>query len=394
MTAFDSALLFKKTTFFEIYGHAFQIFAAHWKTFMGLGALQVLVTTGTMLFFIVVGFVILLSRGFNLTDIQPIGFASDQPYVGRLLLDRTIGISGASHLLAPHASRLLGAVDSILDDDIFSILDDDAYSILDDDELFSPDNEEYPHGMVGFLSWIPALPFQFIIPLFFLAILALYAFTASFTGGLIRATAEAYAGASPKICSSLRHGWNAKLRIFCYYTLLSFGLMLPFLLIVLLPFFLTESLALMVSLMIGYTILYVVVISTMTAALPSIVIENVSMTGAFKRSWDLCKDSMCTIFCKIFLIVFAVEVISGILTNLFGAILSLLFSICSSIFMTILTVVIYMGIRIEKEELTHASFNRELFITAPDDKDIDAETQSGPPPSTAPLAAKTGLNDV
>jgi len=59
-----------------------------------------------------------------------------------------------------------------------------------------------------------------------------------------------------------------------------------------------------------------------------------------------------------------------------------------------LTVVIYMGIRIEKEELTHASFNRELFITAPDDKDIDAETQSGPPPSTAPLAAKTGLNDV
>jgi len=387
MAAFDSALLFKKTTFFETYVHAFQIFAAHWKTFMGLGALQVLVTTGTMLFFIVVFSLFFL--GTNLTDIQPIGFASDQPYVGRLLLDRTIGISGASHLLAPHASRLLGAVDSILDDDIFSI--------LDDDELFSPDNEEYPHGKGFLVSLIPALPFQFIIPLFFLAILALYAFTASFTGGLIRATAEAYAGASPKICSSLRHGWNAKLRIFCYYTLLSFGLMLPFLLIVLLPFFLTESLALMVPLMIGYTILYVVVISAMTAALPSIVIENVSMTGVFKRSWDLCKDSMCTIFCKIFLIVFAVEVISGILTNFgngAGAILSLLFSICSSIFMTILTVVIYMGIRIEKEELTHASFNRELSITAPDDKDIDAETQSGPPPSTAPLAAKTGLNDV
>jgi len=50
-----------------------------------------------------------------------------------------------------------------------------------------------------------------------------------------------------------------------------------------------------------------------------------------------------------------------------------------------LSVVIYMGMRIEKEELTQVSFNQELSLPAPDNKVNDVEA------SKEPIAVKTGV---
>eukprot|EP00588_Corethron_pennatum_P018848 CAMPEP_0194307552 /NCGR_PEP_ID=MMETSP0171-20130528/4450_1 /TAXON_ID=218684 /ORGANISM="Corethron pennatum, Strain L29A3" /LENGTH=389 /DNA_ID=CAMNT_0039059683 /DNA_START=23 /DNA_END=1192 /DNA_ORIENTATION=- len=385
---FDPAFLFDKPTFCDTYFHAFKIFFAHWQTFMGLGLLLILVAA---VIWIIIGFAFFASFFMAISStVLPGISSSDAPsnYVGRFLLDRVLGITGASHVLAPHASRLLNKITDTSND----TTNDGFYNY--DDGFFGDDGGMGNTTSVNTTNITAVL--LAILPFFFLAMVLSLAATATFTGSLIRATAEAYTGVSPEFRSSLRYGWNAKWRIICFEFLFFVGVFIAYLVIVVLPVVLTGSLIAFVLLAIAYVIIYVVMVSSMTGAVPSIVIENVSTTGAFKRSWDLCKSSTCEIFCKLVVFSFGFEVISSIIMTVVtssdstaGTIVGSIFSFLISGFHVVMTialsVVIYMGMRIEKEELTQVSFNQEQSLPVPDNKVNDVEA------SNEPIAVKTGI---
>jgi len=385
---FDPAFLFDKPTFCGTYFHAFKIIFAHWQTFMGLGLLPILVTAVILIIFGVIVVTVFASLTIAIVNNDTSGISStDAPsdsYVGRFLLDRVLGITGASHVLVPHASRLLT-----------NITYTSKHTTTDD--FFNYD-DNLDMGNMFELYYDTYFPFfiKIILPLFFLTTVLCLAATATFTGSLIRATAEAYAGVSPEFRSSLRYGWNAKWRITCFKILLFVGVFISSLVIVVLPLVLTENIIAFVLLAIAYVVIYAVMVCSMTGAMPSIVLENASATGAFKRSWDLCKSSTCEIFCKLVVFSFGIEVISSIIMGIFlssdsiagtivGGIFSFLISGFHKVMMIVLSVVIYMGMRIEKEELTQVSFNQELSLPAPDNKVNDVEA------SNEPIVVKTGV---
>jgi len=328
---FDPAFLFDKPTFCGTYFHAFKIFFAHWQTFMGLGLLPILVTAVIWIVFgvIVVAVFASLTIAFFQNDTSGIS-STDAPsdsYVGRFLLDRVIGITGASHVLVPHASRLLTDIAYTRND----TTTDDLYNYIDDN--FPNYDDDLDMGNMFELYYDTYFPFiKIILPLFFLTTVLCLAATATFTGSLIRATAEAYAGASPEFRSSLRYGWNAKWRITCFEILLFVGVFISYLVIVVLPLVLTGNIVAFVLLAIAYVAIYVVMVCSMTGAMPSIVLENVSATGAFKRSWDLCKSSTCEIFCKLIVFSFGISVISSIVMGVFSSLDSTAGTIVGSIF--------------------------------------------------------------
>mmetsp|Transcript_5513 Transcript_5513/g.11579 ORF Transcript_5513/g.11579 Transcript_5513/m.11579 type:complete len:393 (+) Transcript_5513:54-1232(+) len=383
---FDPTFLFNKPTFCGTYFHAFKIFFAHWQTFMGLGLLLILVAA---VIWIIIGFAFFASFFMAISStVLPGISSSDAPsnYVGRFLLDRVLGITGASHVLAPHASRLLNKITDTSND----TTNDGFYNY--DDGFFGDDGGMGNTTSVNTTNITAVL--LAILPFFFLAMVLSLAATATFTGSLIRATAEAYTGVSPEFRSSLRYGWNAKWRIICFEFLFFVGVFIAYLVIVVLPVVLTGSLIAFVLLAIAYVIIYVVMVSSMTGAVPSIVIENVSTTGAFKRSWDLCKSSTCEIFCKLVVFSIGMEVIPQVISLIImrptyntahsrtGIIIDSIFSVLISGFYVVMTivlsVVIYMGIRIVKEELTQVSFNQELALPAPDNQVNEVEASNEP----------------
>jgi len=342
---FDPTFLFNKPTFCGTYFHAFKIFFAHWQTFMGLGLLLILVTAVIWIVFVVIQTVFAPSTTF--------AFAT------RLFF-----------------SPILRAIYYYV---IYSFTNLDFYYPTVDD-AYSYDALSYNNDGV--------FPVMTALTLFFLAMVLCLAATSTFTGSLIRATAEAYAGASPEFRPSLRYGWNVKWKIFCSSFLLFLGVFICCLVI----FLLTRNLESLVLSDIAIFVIIMGTVSSMIGAMPSIVLENVSATGAFKRSWNLCKSSTCEIFCKLVVFSIGMEVIPQVISLIImqvirsnstaGMIIDSIFSVLISGFYVVMTivlsVVIYMGIRIVKEELTQVSFNQELALPAPDNQVNEVEASNEP----------------
>mmetsp|Transcript_5514 Transcript_5514/g.11582 ORF Transcript_5514/g.11582 Transcript_5514/m.11582 type:complete len:348 (+) Transcript_5514:54-1097(+) len=338
---FDPTFLFNKPTFCGTYFHAFKIFFAHWQTFMGLGLLLILVTAVIWIVFVVI--------------------QKNNGYPTFMAL-----------ATSPFAnSPILRAI-------YYYVI----YSYTSYDPLM--DTDDYWNNYVDISSVMTALT------LFFLAMVLCLAATSTFTGSLIRATAEAYAGASPEFRPSLRYGWNVKWKIFCSSFLLFLGGFIFYLVI----FLLTRNLIRPWLLAIAIFVIIMGMVSSMIGAMPSIVLENVSATGAFKRSWNLCKSSTCEIFCKLVVFSIGMEVIPQVISLIImrptyntahsrtGIIIDSIFSVLISGFYVVMTivlsVVIYMGIRIVKEELTQVSFNQELALPAPDNQVNEVEASNEP----------------
>jgi len=286
----DPTHLFINPGFEGTYRHAFKIFGAHWKTFSALCVLMYLTKTVTAIAWAASGFFLFSSEIEYLISYLQAVFPTED-------FSTNYG----------HPSRLLSDIGDNLD-----------WSSQENSMFTSPSAFAMKlmlHGSLWLMVWL--------------------ALTSTFSGALIRTTAEAYAGGLPGVHSSLRYGWNTKWRITCWNVLYSLVIIVVMVVFVIsLAASASESTLLKFLIFFLFSALILVFISVfssaMIGALPSIVIENASTTGAFVRSWKLCKNSICSIFCSTFCLSIVFNIISGIVTQnltvVFATILPLWYS--------------------------------------------------------------------
>jgi len=125
-----------------------------------------------------------------------------------------------------------------------------------------------------------------------------------------------------------------------------------------------------------YAILVYITSISMIGALPTIVVEDISSCTALRRSWNLCKSSLCLIFLSvaslnllntfIYFILWASIPANAlrIYPLLSGVVLVFYLSIYPTSMIT--AMVLYLSLRIEFEGLTQSALSEQLSLTHPE----------------------------
>jgi len=258
------------------------------------------------------------------------------------LLDYSTGISGAS--------RFLGYYDQ-------------DYNAPNDDFEFD----------AGFII---TLIFMYVLWVVILCLIA-----AVFAGAFTHTLAEIYAGGTPTLGKSLRHGMGNMCNLFTYHILyilaitgLCFFIGIPTFMLAFgndQPHFGVIFLGYLV-LIVVLPALVVIVSSGLTAAIPSIVVEKKTAVQAFGRSWALCKNFICFIFCCQFsynLVVFIVTIVINLVLDHLPGFLSVIGHLCvyilSSSIAPVVGFVLYMSVRIRTDNITQEDLALEIDSNVP-----------------------------
>jgi len=189
----------------------------------------------------------------------------------------------------------------------------------------------------------------------------------TFIGAMAHTAAEAYCGDTPEACKSIRVGWCHKWQIYIYQILILFVLFGVFLCAI---FGGVASKNGAISFLVILVVFAFVIFfaTVMVAAIPAIIVEGKSSTGAIRRSYDLCKGEFCFIFCNNFclqcsalvLMIIADEIL-GIFPDVIAGLVHLGVTILLSITSSMLPFAIYISIRMRNENYTRDDLNRELM---------------------------------
>lgn len=248
----------------EALGHVCQIFSGHWKPLLTLAGIQILSFMGTI---IVLGLLSLLVAAPYINSVIN-AFNNN-----RFLLDYFVGVSGASRLLDV-SSRRLG----------------NSYWY-------------YAQNYYGYLPSLGGWKYTIAVTLLFITWIVVVSLVGSiFLGAFCHMVAEVYAGLAPSADRSIKEGKKKMKNIFIFQLLR--GLIVTVLLLIMLvPLLIMLGAAISLFGVNGLLALGIVLIPTfaiqvaMTAAVPSIVVEDSSAIVAAKRSLNLCKSSMGFVFC-------------------------------------------------------------------------------------------------
>lgn len=313
-----------------VFKHVYQILVTHWKPLLGIAGIQLFSVFITALVLSIFSMIVAASA---ITSI--VSALQNMPDRNRHLLDYSTGVSGASRLL-------------------------------------SGDNDNYDFDF----------PTATIISLIFVILLwiVVIALVGSiFTGAFNHAVAEIYAG-SVDPCSnrSIKFGMNKMFSVFSFQLLVilsSVGIALVTLVIPIAYEVLEESFSagLLIFGILVYTISMILFGAAMTAAVPSIVVEGKSPVQAYKRSWNLCKNFLCFIVCTIFaynlgLLVFGLGsiVILEKLPPAIGIVFHLAINLLTMMIPPLLQNVLYMSMRIRKENATPEDIAQEIGFSITD----------------------------
>jgi len=121
-----------------------------------------------------------------------------------------------------------------------------------------------------------------------------------------------------------------------------------------------------------YALLLFIANTIMIGATPIIVVEHKSSCDALKRSWNLCKHSICLIFLSVasvnllsIFVYFMIYALVGRLSVILFAVALVLFIVTSPLSMITATV-LYLSIRATSERLTCSELSDALLLTHPE----------------------------
>ena len=116
---------------------------------------------------------------------------------------------------------------------------------------------------------------------------------------------------------------------------------------------------------------YLILYTRLIATIPSLVVENQRGTMALSRSWQLTKGRSWPVFGTLIVALLITAIVSGIITAPFGRnwfIRGILNGVAESVtlpFTSLVTVLIYLDLRVRKESLDRARLQSDLATSAP-----------------------------
>ena len=177
---------------------------------------------------------------------------------------------------------------------------------------------------------------------------------AFYSGAMIHAVSEFYSGEIPNTFKSIKYAWSMKFKILIYQ--LIFGVAIIVLLFVcvgipeLIAFGSSDNDGDVIdrgtkALVVGFLIFSIAYYSLLKimfgAALPAIIVEKTSSTGAFTRSWNLFAQDFFMIFCIHFsygVVLYIPKAILNAITESLPHMVGLIVSECASIFLAALDI--------------------------------------------------------
>lgn len=319
----------------DVFSTIFHLFIGNWKHLVLLALAQIGSFVAAGLVLVLVTFI--AAASYIQTFMAMLKNLQDQGGYGRHLLDYSTGISGAS--------RLLGYYDQ-------------DYNAIDDFEFDA--------------AFIITMIFMYVLWVVILCLIA-----AAFAGAFTHTLAEIYAGGTPTLGKSLRHGMGNMCNLFTYQILVILAITGLSLLIGVPTYKLAFGNdqpnigALFLGALVWIVVL-VIVSAGLTAAVPSIVVEKKTAVQAFGRSWALCKNFLCFIFCCQFsynLVVFIVTVVINLVLDHLPGFLSVIGHLCVSILSSsiapVIGFVLYMSVRIRTENITQEDLALEIDSNVP-----------------------------
>lgn len=316
----------------DVFSTVFHLFIGNWKPLVLLTLAQFGSWIVTVLVLVLVTFI--AAASYIQTFMAMLKNLQNQGGYGRHLLDYSTGISGASRLLGYYGQ-------------------DQDYNNYNDSEFTA-----------GFIITM--------IFMYFLWAIIICLVTGVFTGAYTHTLAEIYAGGTPTLRKSLRHGIGNMCKLFTYLILLILAITGLYLIIVI-P---TSMLALANdppnygAFFLGalvFIVVLVIVSAGLTAAIPSIVVEKKTAVQAFGRSWALCKNFICFILCCQFtynLVLIVVLIVINMVLNKLPDFFALIGHSCVSILTSsiapVFCFVLYMSVRIRTDNITQEDLALEI----------------------------------
>jgi hypothetical protein len=205
-----------------------------------------------------------------------------------------------------------------------------------------------------------------VVYLLWIAVMSLV--NSIFTGSFIHAFADIYAGNTPTVNKSISYAKTKMWSVYCFQVLYALAVTGLLFLTIGIPVLLNipdfdHPGSLFLGIFVG-SIAVILFTSGMVGGCASIVIEGKSSTEAFGRSWELCKNYLCFIFCTIFCINFIMVVLGAVANNIFDHLPGFLaltghiiVNLINMVIGPMINFVIYMSIRIQKENTTQEELN-------------------------------------
>jgi len=336
----DSTLLFTNppTGVGMVISTIFSIFTSYWKPLLLLSVIQILTTV------VVTAVLALISYGFLAAYIGPTMTAVLQHTkgYGRHLMDFSAG---------SRISRLLWGSNPYYGYNDDTVVNEGSYL----DYTFNDGTPEL----------FDAKFIAILVTVCIIWILVLSIIGSLFTSAFIHTMAEIYVGNSPGLGKSIAYARTKMWSVSCFLVLYHLAILVLAFLIVGIPIladmpdFKNAGVIVLLGI-IFVTLLVTMFSSTMVAAVPSIVIENRSFLGAFSRSWNLCKQSICFIFCTVFSFNCLVIILSILINIVLGFIGPTVVNLIVSVFNPLLNFVLYMSIRVQKENASQEELACEI----------------------------------
>jgi hypothetical protein len=271
----------------EVISQTIQILLTHWRPLLSLSLMQFGMAFATGLVLSVVTFIVAGSYVAGVAAIMQQGTYGGEDF-GRHLFDRSVGISGASRLLQNY---YFGNYNNNDNKNYYYGAEGDVYQM---DDLFL-------NGLNLSATFIVILLLITVVWVVFLALVA-----SIFAGSYSHALAEIYAGGIPCAKRSFGKGVERMWAVYCYQIFLSLVIIGAAVIFVVLPVYLEVSYPSAARMLITILSVFVYIMfaamlsALMTAAIPSIVVENKSSMEGFQRSIHLCKNFIWFVFCSQF----------------------------------------------------------------------------------------------
>lgn len=333
----------------DVFATTFSIFKEHWKHLGLIAIFQLLSLFGTVIVLAIITGVIAAAYIAQIMDIIKNLGQLNSELAGRALLEYTVGVHGASRLL-------------------------EGYDYYGDFEM---DDDMMPNIITG-----KDIAIFFSIGLLWISVISIV--MSIFLGTFYHSLANIYSGGFPGVRESMNHGVSRMWTVYFFQILYSVAVLVVFCLMVALPFQVSKSLSVTFFMFLVFIITMAFAASLMVGATPAIVVERKSATEAFGRSINLCKSFVCFIFCSQFTFFVAVFIVSILFNMMFSHLPGLLagighmvVNIISNAIAPVFVFVLYMSMRIRKENVSQEDIALEIgntvVATAIDMEDDDAK---------------------
>lgn len=316
----------------DVFSTVFHLFIGNWKPLVLLTLAQI--GSFAVAVFVLVLVTYIAAASYIQTFMAILNNLQNLGGYGRHLLDYSTGISGASRLLGYYGQ-------------------DQDYNANDDLEFNA--------------GFIITMIFMYILWVIIICLIV-----GVFVGAFTHTLAEIYAGGTPTLGKSLRHGMGNVCNLFTYQILvilaitgLSFLIGIPTFLLALAndpPNYGVFFLGALV-----FIVVLAIVPAGLMAAIPSIVVEKKTAVQAFGRSWALCNNFICFILSCQFtytLVLMIVMIVIDMVLNKLPVFFSFLGHLCVSILTSsiapVFCFVLYMSVRIRTDNITQEDLALEI----------------------------------